>query len=1000
MKSIKRKVLSKKNKNNLYNLKSLKKHNKKYSLRKPKQIRGGSRSNSNSNSNSKPLLSSASNSFSGFGFGLDSDEDEDEDEDVFNYINELDKKFIHYSGNQQEILESPINGFNDEGGVYFFSKSVGSKKMYLNIKCNRKVYKRKIKIKTKQDKIMLQVEKRPNSSKKLGRKIPGFSEYKDIYDISLEFSLDLNGIVDKIYPILTDTDRPKKCEKPVLYNYYFDKKFMLENSHILIGEKIYLKPSVVNDTIFYNTNEFFINTNDELRLILDRNPPKYEYDRLVNKVIVFDFDKTLMNEHWHSPINKYISETSINKYNSIDITFNLQRENNLITEDDFNININFLKQIIDKPQLKVVIASYGCLLFIRYALNSILKFDANKIVVITKESYGYDNNTLKYTGNKNKMLKDIGHYYGINIKTNMLFFDDDEKNTDQAKKIINNVHNVKLNEKLDTIDILKSFADIKISETSFSLTSNPIANAAPKLPTSIEAARKIATNLPKLPTSNEIFLSGLRKNDEKLKAKLQDADKEIQERARERVEVEAEAELAEREATADTTINSPYFHGPITKSYANALLSAEGGLTDGVLNTEEATAESVRADILNPRAKASEAASAGPVIKLLDNIPIINHNKTYFDRQYGDLSCGRRALNNLFGREVFKTGSSEDTIIYSNNYQEIPMSLFAICNYTKDALHKTMPDLSMDHYCPKNENYDINVLIYAIYFSGYNCETEANLFSKDGAGKWTINIDDGKKEEMVGIIMNKGGGHWVTLKKNDTNKYEYYDSVKKHVIPYSDIDAFLSNFTEFDNIKNSIIVYKHDSNTVPSEIPTYNVDNDFLKIYLSVERFITIIKELFKIGDQHEPRLRYILNSSMTEHVSNEFIQQYDNAIKWDSPNSVFDIMKANIIDKISPRNIIEFNSMIDSTRASTGSAQYGPYTSETSIHPSTDAAVLPGGLPGGLPGAPSSGEQEQTLQRIVLIPLKKLIKDNKIDTDSLNECSEKLNTALRNRNR
>ena len=74
---------------------------------------------------------------------------------------------------------------------------------------------------------MLQVEKRPNSSKKLGRKIPGFSEYKDIKDISVvSGNLDLNGIVDKIYPIITDTDRPKKCETPVLYNYYFYKTFI------------------------------------------------------------------------------------------------------------------------------------------------------------------------------------------------------------------------------------------------------------------------------------------------------------------------------------------------------------------------------------------------------------------------------------------------------------------------------------------------------------------------------------------------------------------------------------------------------------------------------------------------------------------------------------------------------------------------------------------------------------------------------------------------------
>jgi hypothetical protein len=138
----------------------------------------------------------------------------------------------------------------------------------------------------------------------------------------------------------------------------------------------------------------------------------------------------------------------------------------------------------------------------------------------------------------------------------------------------------------------------------------------------------------------------------------------------------------------------------------------------------------------------------------------------YFQRQQG-LGCGRHALNNLLGREVFKKGAVGDVVPFPPPAE--PISLLGVCKTVVDMLKKK----GVKEVCSASENYDVNTIHAALDVLGYKTED------------FTTTVDE--SGEFLGFVINLGlvsgkPKHWVALKfkqraDDGTVTYDYFDSL-------------------------------------------------------------------------------------------------------------------------------------------------------------------------------------------------------------------------------
>lgn len=162
----------------------------------------------------------------------------------------------------------------------------------------------------------------------------------------------------------------------------------------------------------------------------------------------------------------------------------------------------------------------------------------------------------------------------------------------------------------------------------------------------------------------------------------------------------------------------------------------------------------------------------------------------YFQKQEG-LGCARHALNNLFGREVFKKGTVRDKITFPITTPE-PYSLLGICNYVNSALAKK----GAYETCLSSENHDVNTVNAALDILGYKHETYLPSDILDETAS--------ENEELIGFIINLGlikgkPKHWVSLKYKDrldngTILYTYYDSLNPGPMENMDYSTFATQY--------------------------------------------------------------------------------------------------------------------------------------------------------------------------------------------------------------
>jgi hypothetical protein len=175
----------------------------------------------------------------------------------------------------------------------------------------------------------------------------------------------------------------------------------------------------------------------------------------------------------------------------------------------------------------------------------------------------------------------------------------------------------------------------------------------------------------------------------------------------------------------------------------------------------------------------------------------------YIERQES-LYCGKHALNNLLGGDYFTTSSGaapysrEDILRIGSTLS--PRNKLDLNRFCK--LLAQTPGLIEDpgrEPCPDNGDFASNLLVLSIRISGFqagyiNIEKQYAAFKSDNT------------DNLLGYIVNYGGGHWVCLIYNrSSNNYIYKDSVGPVSKSYATIAEYIgerSNILQILRVSN------------------------------------------------------------------------------------------------------------------------------------------------------------------------------------------------------
>ena len=166
--------------------------------------------------------------------------------------------------------------------------------------------------------------------------------------------------------------------------------------------------------------------------------------------------------------------------------------------------------------------------------------------------------------------------------------------------------------------------------------------------------------------------------------------------------------------------------------------------------------------------------------KVDNNITDSKSSTDFFEHQSDPLSCGRHALNNLLGSQIF----------VKQNAKEGQVNLLELCKNLKNLKHAIKKkfsneinlnlleyDIPIFNDCLFEENYEINLLLYALLHIGKNAKL---IGEKDSI------FTNNNKLEMV---LNLGGSHWVSIISSSSSisngQHNYYDSLQEEIIKFN-----------------------------------------------------------------------------------------------------------------------------------------------------------------------------------------------------------------------
>jgi hypothetical protein len=162
------------------------------------------------------------------------------------------------------------------------------------------------------------------------------------------------------------------------------------------------------------------------------------------------------------------------------------------------------------------------------------------------------------------------------------------------------------------------------------------------------------------------------------------------------------------------------------------------------------------------------------------------YNSSFFEKQES-LGCGRHALNNLLGRQYFVKEYTPPRAITEAELLTLhttpPISLQSLCRLlsTKYNLYGG---------CPSNENYNIHILQAALDVIGHESREIWDKTTNTFATTTPVTIN------TLGYLINYGGGHYVSLRKESNNQFLYNDSMGKSNESFPTVDKYLTKYTD------------------------------------------------------------------------------------------------------------------------------------------------------------------------------------------------------------
>jgi hypothetical protein len=170
---------------------------------------------------------------------------------------------------------------------------------------------------------------------------------------------------------------------------------------------------------------------------------------------------------------------------------------------------------------------------------------------------------------------------------------------------------------------------------------------------------------------------------------------------------------------------------------------------------------------------------------------LVEFKSDFFEEQESS-ACGRHALNNLFGSQIFIHNQEFKDITSINDVLKditkiTKINLYWLCSYIWNQsmyILKTpyiVGDLDFNKFCQPCENYNIIIIIAACNLLG--C-TVPYYSASDTPG---VKLNDNQIDECFnytlcfGWIINYNRGHWVSLRRthNNPDMVLYYNSTDK-----------------------------------------------------------------------------------------------------------------------------------------------------------------------------------------------------------------------------
>ena len=217
------------------------------------------------------------------------------------------------------------------------------------------------------------------------------------------------------------------------------------------------------------------------------------------------------------------------------------------------------------------------------------------------------------------------------------------------------------------------------------------------------------------------------------------------------------------------------------------------------------------------------------------NVEEFMKTSKYRDRQLLDLSCGRRALNNIVGKQkfIFNTHDRSEITINSKKIDGAPIDLnndtainmHQLCLLINKNIFSISSDEDLRDICRADELYEYYILVYVFLLMGFQFKFTTDIYSHRLSTKIdNFNLDKLKKFFVDNFgkdgydycLFNLGAAHYTCCKKNGDKIY-YIDSMSDKDTVYDNNSDLANNIitknTEYTIFKytgkNEFYIYYH-----------------------------------------------------------------------------------------------------------------------------------------------------------------------------------------------